>query len=217
MRVLLIEADPVVAGRLTEELRGEFIEVRSIPVAPEGRIDVDLVLIGLPDGDRHAICRALRADHARQRIVMLAPEPTEAQSVAALVAGADHVIPRHGMSAREIAARLRAVGRRRGGAPLPRPSAVVEAGLLRVDPETRRVEVGGALVGVVGRELDVLVALARRPGHTVDRESLGREVWGERSVDSRALDSVVKRLRLRLGESAERIETVRGVGYRLRV
>ncbi len=216
LRILLIEADPAVARRIGDGLLRERIDVRTVPTpSDELVVEEDVVVIGLPDGDRHAICRALRSRDPRRRIVMLTPEGSEPQAVAALEAGADHVLGREGVSARELAARLRAVGRRRGGA-RPEPPAVVTAGPLRVDPQERRVHVEGRPVHLAETELELLLALARRPDRPLGREALVGQIWGERAIDPRTLDSVVKRLRARLGASGARIETVRGVGYRLR-
>ncbi len=217
MRILLIEADPVVARQLADALTRELIQVRTEVVAPE-TIEEDVVVIGLPDGDRHAICRALRAADPRRRIVMLTLDGTEAQSVAALEAGADHVVARQGVSGRELAVRLRTVARRKGGGPPARRLDEVVAGPLRVDLEARTVELDGAPIHLTDTELELLLALARRPDSLVARERLLTEIWGGRPIDERTLDSVVKRLRTRLGRTASaRVETVRGAGYRLSV
>lgn len=215
MRVLLIEADPTVAARLRDGLGREGLAVRVVQAASDaGQIDDDLVLIGLPDDDRLALCRTLRAGDPGRRIVMLTPDGTERQFVAAFEAGADDALGRDGVSVRELAARLRAIGRRRSASVAP--AGVITAGRLRLDPELRQVEIDGRAIHVAPTELHLLLALCRAPGRVLAREVLLRRVWGDRQVEPRTLDSVVRRLRAQLGPAGELVETVRGVGFRLR-
>ena len=102
-----------------------------------------------------------------------------------------------------------------------RPSAVVhrpiELGPLCIDAAAREVTVDGQLVELTRRELDVLLALAEHPGWVYTRDQLLSNVWGyDAVVETRLVDMQVANLRRKLGDAAALVETVRGVGYRLR-
>jgi two-component system, OmpR family, response regulator len=102
-----------------------------------------------------------------------------------------------------------------------RPSAVVhrpiELGPLHIDAAARGVTVDGQAVELTRRELDVLLALAEHPGWVYTRDQLLSNVWGyDAVVETRLVDMQVANLRRKLGDAAALVETVRGVGYRLR-
>jgi two-component system, OmpR family, phosphate regulon response regulator PhoB len=133
--------------------------------------------------------------------------------VTALEAGADDVLQRDGLSLRELSLRLRAVGRRRGVA--PEEPVRFELGALVIDWVHHTVALDGRPIAMAPAELRVLTVLAASLGRVVDRETLILRAWGEEAPSTRTVDSVVKRLRARLGPAGGLIETVRGVGYRL--
>jgi DNA-binding response OmpR family regulator len=218
VRVLLVEADPSVVRRIVDWLERDGLVVDTVagpaefatPVANYG-----VVVIGLPDGDRLALCRTLRADDRGARILMLVPDRTEAQSVAALEAGADDVLGREGLSTRELAVRVRALARRPRVKPRQEQSGILTVGCLQVDVEQGSVVVDGFRAQLSAVELAVLMELVARPGEVVHRADVVHRVWGTQPVEPRTVDTVVKRLRARLGEAGSMVETVRGVGYRL--
>lgn len=211
MRIVVFEADPEVAGRVVAALRAEGLTARWLP-RPTRIIEPDeLAVIGLADGDRLALCRQLRADHHRRGIIMLSPHADEAHLVEAFDAGADDVLHRQTVSYRELAGRLRAVGLRTGGA--------LDAKLIPPPPLEPAVRVGrwaGGGVRLTMSEIQFLTPLVTAPGRTFKRQTLEFIVWGDRPIGHRALDGLVKRLRTRLGARGRDIESVRGVGYRLR-
>jgi len=94
---------------------------------------------------------------------------------------------------------------------------VVEAGAIRLDAGAHRVWVAGAEVTLTATEFRLLETLLRQPGRVFSRDQLLDRVWGiTAEVTTRTVDTHINRLRDHLGEQAERVETVRGVGYRLR-
>jgi DNA-binding response OmpR family regulator len=112
----------------------------------------------------------------------------------------------------ELLARVEAVMRR---APAARPAEAVAVGELTVDLAARRVTVAGTPVALTLKEFDLLAALARAPGCTIDRQRLLLDVWhSDYPALSRTLDVHIATLRAKLGRP-ELVETVRGVGYRL--
>jgi two-component system phosphate regulon response regulator PhoB len=126
--------------------------------------------------------------------------------------GADDYVPKP-FSPRELTLRVKAVLRRRGGAPAS--SSSLEHGALRVDSDRHRCFVQGKEIELTAKEFRLLSTLMNRPGRVMTRERLLDEVWGsEITVTSRTIDTHLKRLREKLGAAGHLIETVRGVGYR---
>lgn len=218
-RVLVIDDDV----RLHELLR-DYLEQNAVHVtsAHDGRqglaaLDADVfdaVLLDLmmPGMDGLEVCRRIR-QKSTLPVIMLTARGDESDRVAGLELGADDYVAKP-FSPRELLARLRAVLRR------SRPDATSErlqvAGLV-IDVPQREVRLDGRVTDLTGIEFDVLVALARRPGRVIPRESLlaeaGRSdvVVGERTVDVH-----ISHLRQKLGDDSKSprlIKTVRGVGY----
>jgi len=122
----------------------------------------------------------------------------------------DYVIKPFALS--ELLARIEAVMRRAPGSPR---GACLDVGELSIDFAARTVTVGGAFVALTRKEFDLLAALARSPGMTVDRQRLLLEVWqSDLPALTRTLDVHIATLRSKLGRPAL-LQTVRGVGYRL--
>lgn len=207
MRVLLVEPDPELSGRIVAMFALEGLGVAAVRTAAEARAfapaaDLVVVEITLPDGTGLALCAEWHEAGLPLRCIVLS---SEADRVAAFEAGADDVVVKDRLSVRELALRVRAVGRR---PPTVRPVPAAEP----VGPFT----LDGEEVHLTAIERALLEALASRPGRVLDRETLVLRVWNGVAVEERTVDSTVKRLRARLGAAGERIETVRGVGYRMR-
>jgi DNA-binding response OmpR family regulator len=178
---------------------------------------VDLVLLdlGLPDLDGRVVCRELRARSAVPIIVVTA-RGDELDRVTLLELGADdYVVKPFGF--RELVARIGAVLRRAssdGQVTPPNERDVVEWGELRIDPRTRRVTVGGKPALLTPREYDLLAYLANDVGAVRTRDAIMRDVWDEHWWGStKTLDVHIASLRKKIG--ADRIETIRGVGFAL--
>ena len=215
VRVLIVEDEDAIAEPLAEGLRREGFDVAraatgadALAAAP---VDVVLLDLRLPDRDGLDVCRELRARSAVPIIVVTA-RGEEADRVVGLELGADdYVVKPFGL--RELIARIRAVTRRTHGG---HEGAVVRIGDLEVDTRARRASVAGRHVELTQKEFDLLAALARDPGAVLSRRRLLEDVWETSWYGStKTIDVHVAALRRKLGDPA-RIETVRGVGFRLR-
>ena len=181
-------------------------------------IVLDLMLPGL---DGLGVCRALKKDPGTQQIpvVMLTAKGEEADVVAGLELGADDYVTKP-FSPRVLLARVRAVLRRRSGEQADE-TAVLTVGDLRVDTARHEVVVRGHEVDLTASEFRILVFLARRPGWVFTRQQIvdaaqGDDYAGERFVTDRSIDVHMVGLRRKLGDCGHYVQTVRGVGYRLK-
>ena len=180
--------------------------------------DAVLLDIMLPDTDGLAIMRRLRADRltATVPIMMLTAKDTELDKVRALDGGADDYLSKpFGMM--EMVSRTRALLRRAGRESEAAESACCSAGPVSLWPERREATLDGEELSLTMREFDLLAFLIKSPGVVFSRETLLQRVWGwDFDGGSRTVDVHVQQIRAKLGDSSDLIETVRGVGYRLR-
>ncbi|WP_139981834.1 response regulator transcription factor [Nocardioides litoris] len=227
MRVLVVEDDEGVAAGLTQGLKVAGWSVRHagtaragldlVPddaagAAEEDRLDLVLLDMGLPDHDGLWLCARIR-ERSGVPIVALTARRAESSVVGALRAGVDDYVTKP-YSLPVLLARMEAVLRRTTGAAVAPPAPDLPVDL---DVETRELHTPEGTVGLTAKECELLLALARGAGRPLSRAALMEEVWDTTWVGaSRTLDVHVASLRAKLG-SAARIETVRGVGYRLLV
>lgn len=215
--ILVVEDDPRIAKLLELYLRRDG---HRVTIAPDGtsalaafeREQPDLVILDLllPGTHGRDVCRALRLRHATP-ILMLTALDDEWDIVEGLDLGADDYVTKP-FKPNELLARVRALLRRASGPPVRE----IVVGDLRIDREGRQAFVGDVPLPLRPREFDLLVTLASHAGRVVPRNRLLRQVWGNEDLDdSRTLDVHVHRLRQKLAGSAVRIESVRGIGYRL--
>ena len=218
MRVLLIDDD----ARLAELLHGYFepqgISLSHAPggaaglaAVSQGSFDAIFLDVMMPGMDGLEVLRRLRDGGSMAPILMLTARGDEADRVVGLELGADDYVAKP-FSPRELLARLRAVVRR--SQPTLESERLSSAGI-SVDTGTREAWVDGQPVALTGLEIDLLIALLRRAGRVIPRAALlelaGR---GDITVNERAVDVHISRLRKKLGdEPANRIKTVRGIGY----
>ncbi len=216
MRVLLVEDDDAIAEPLAEGLGREGLEVVRVSTgaAALAAEPVELVLLdlGLPDLDGLEVCRQLRA-RSSVPVIVITARGEELDRVLGLELGADdYVVKPFGF--RELMARIRAVTRRTGAA-APMASRV-QVGALEVDLRARRVLVSGVEVELTRKEFDLLALLVSDPGALRTRQEILETVWDAHWYGpTKTLDVHVAALRKKLGDPAL-IETVRGVGFRLR-
>jgi len=222
-RILVVEDEPDIAEilRYNLERAGFAVEVagqgdtalEAIRRQPPDLLLLDLMLPGL---DGLELTRILRRDTATAQlpVVMLTARGEEIDRIVGLELGADDYIPKP-FSPREVVLRVRAVLRRRQA---PEAAAeVLETGGLRLEPAAHRLTVRGKEVALTATEFRLLHTLMERSGRIQTRSRLLSDVWGyAEEVDSRTVDTHVRRLRRKLGAEADRIETVIGVGYRLK-
>jgi DNA-binding response OmpR family regulator len=178
-----------------------------------GVFDAVLLDVMMPGMDGLTVCRRIRESNSRVPILMLTARGDEADRVVGLELGADDYIPKP-FSPRELLARLRAVLRRAQPAAEARQIVI---GRVAIDVDARQVRVGAAPAELTGLEFDILLALARRPGRVVPRETLlGEAGRQDVTVSDRTVDVHVSHLRRKLGDDPKTprlIKTVRGVGY----
>lgn len=178
----------------------------------------DLVLLDLmlPDVPGTEICRQVKADPRTRHVpvVMLTARGEEVDRVVGFELGADDYVTKP-FSVRELVLRVKAVLRRAAPAPAnERPLEVV--GPIRLDVDAHRAFVDGAEVQLTALEFRLLATFMARLGRVQSREQLLQDVWEMSSdLETRTVDTHVKRLREKLGTGRDLLETVRGVGYRL--
>jgi two-component system phosphate regulon response regulator PhoB len=144
---------------------------------------------------------------------MLTAKADEIDRVLGLELGADDYVTKP-FSPRELLLRINAVLRR--GSPSIEADKL-NVGAITVDPERHHVSISGRPIRLTAVEFKLLTMLMRRPGRVHARDRLLSDVWGyETSIDTRTVDTHVRRLRDKLGKEARLVETVRGFGYRLR-
>jgi two-component system, OmpR family, response regulator RegX3 len=215
MRVLIVEDEDAIAEPLAEGLRREGFDVARAATGADalaaGEADVVLLDLRLPDMDGLDVCRRIR-ERSAVPIIIVTARGEEADRVVGLELGADdYVVKPFGI--RELIARIRAVTRRTHGAV---DEGSLHVGELEVDLRARRVRVGEREVDLTPKEFDLLAALARDPGAAVSRRRLLEDVWETSWYGStKTIDVHVAALRRKLGDPAW-IQTVRGIGFRLR-
>ena len=216
MHILVVEDEDAIADPLVAGLRREGYDVSRVATG-EGALEAspaDLVLLDLrlPDIDGFDVCRRLR-ERSRVPIIVVTARGEEADRVVGLELGADdYVVKPYGL--RELIARIRAVTRRT--ASLGGENGALHVGALEVDERARRVTLDGHELELTPKEFELLAALARDPGAAVSRQRLLAEVWQTSWYgSSKTIDVHVAALRRKLGDPGW-IETVRGVGFRLR-
>ena len=220
MHLLVVEDDPRLAALLAR-LLGEDRHV--VEVAATGRDALDLaeglpgldavVLdVGLPYLDGLSVARRLRSGGRRTPILMLTARDTVADRVDGLDSGADDYLVKP-FAFEELSARLRALVRRADGT--PREGGILRAGSIALDETRRTVTADGSPVNLTAREFALLEALLRHAGQVLSRDQLLDLAWPAGiAVTPNTVDAFVAFLRRKLGVAADRIETVRGVGYR---
>ncbi|MBM7493616.1 DNA-binding response OmpR family regulator [Micromonospora luteifusca] len=216
MRILLVEDDRRVAAALSSALtrRGYEVEHAATVAAALCAAPCDLVLLDLtlPDGDGTDLCRELRRRSSHLGIIAVTARGEERDRVLGLRLGADDYVVKP-FSMVELQARIEAVLRRATNAAPERH--LIEAGSVHIDVPARTVTVDGRAVTLTRKEFDVLLSLARQPGVAVPRDRILLDAWGTTWADRHTVEVHVGSLRGKLGD-ARLVETVRGVGYRLR-
>ena len=217
-RVLVIDDDREAREVLEEQLKRAGHGVQTAATATDGvrlardrRPDVVLLDAELHDMTPAGVCRALEGEMATRGVPV----------VAMLEVGQDEVVSPTGLqdsiakpfSVREVLGQIEAAITR--SRPQVDPTRPIEFGILRVDRDDARVWVAGQEIQLTPLEYKLLVTLHDRRDQVQSRDALLSDVWGiSADVTTRTVDTHVKRLRSKLGEAADYVQTVRGIGYR---
>jgi two-component system copper resistance phosphate regulon response regulator CusR len=219
MRVLLVEDDPGLAAIVKTGFGEQGIQVVTVATYAEGRMkavlgtfDVIILDVMLPGGSGFDLCRELREKQLSTPILMLTARDTVDDRVAGLEVGADDYLTKP-FAFRELLARVRALGRRRG-APLPETVRVAD---LEVQLDGHRVRRSGRSINLTAKEFSLLEFFVLHTGQVVDRAAITAHVWDENHDPfTNVLEVLVRRLRRKIDDEfpTKLIQTVRGAGYR---
>ena len=202
----MIEDDAPLARSIATLLRAGGHAVDHVATGEDA-----LAVVGLPDIDGFTVLAEIRRRGEKVPVLMLTARDALDDRVRGLDLGADDYL-RKPFDPEELEARVRALGRRRGGDPTPE----ITVGTLTVNRSTGTADVAGRALDLRRRELAVLESLATRAGQVVPRERLIGEVFGfDEPVGGNAIEVHVTRLRGKLAPDGPGIRTIRGVGYML--
>ena len=216
--ILVVDDEPNIADLVELYLRRDGYRVVKVSAGEDvpaavGTHGPRLVVldVGLPDIDGLEVCRRLRQTSAIP-VIFLTARDTEIDRVLGLELGADDYVTKP-FSPPELVARVKAVLRRADGAATT--AELLQVGEVTIDLGRREVRVGDEAVGFTGKEFDLLKFLAERPGFALSRQQILDGVWGyDWFGDARTVDVHIAQVRKKLADTV-RIDTVRGVGYRL--
>ena len=189
---------------------------RALTAAREERPALIVLDLMLPEVDGLEVCKILRRDPmtATIPILMLTAKASEMDRVLGLELGADDYVTKP-FSPRELVLRIRKLLARVRAA--DEPQAQMRFGDLEIDAARHEVRMAGERLTLTATEFKLLEILARRRGRVQTRERLLQDVWGyENPIDSRTVDTHMRRLREKIGAAADYLETIRGVGYRFK-
>jgi two-component system phosphate regulon response regulator PhoB len=224
--ILVVDDEPDIVATLTYNLQQEGFRTRSAATGADAvrsareRPTPDLVLLDLmlPDISGNEVCRQLRSDDSLRRVpvIMLTAKDAEIDRVVGFEVGADDYVTKP-FSVRELLLRVRAVLRRASDSLPPTAAKMVDFGRLKLAPDAHQLWVDGQEIVLTALEFRLLTTLLERRGRVQTRTTLLEDVWGiHADITTRTVDTHVKRLREKLGAAGDYVETIRGVGYRLR-
>jgi len=220
-RILVVDDEPDAVELLEFNLKNSGFTVASAADGQEAlrraRSETpDLILLDvmLPEVDGLEVCKILRRDTATSAIpiIMVTAKAAEVDRVLGLELGADDYLTKP-FSPRELVLRVKNLLRRREAS--DEQAERLQVGELVIDIPRHLVLVAAKAVDLTATEFRLLALLAQRRGRVQSREQLLRDVWEYDSlIDTRTVDTHVRRLREKLGSAARFVDTVRGVGYR---
>ncbi|MDD9207074.1 response regulator transcription factor [Georgenia sp. 10Sc9-8] len=216
-QILIVEDEPGIASFITKGLRAAGHQATAVATGHEALAhastdgyDLMVLDIGLPDVDGFEVLRRVRGQGSVMPVIILTARSSVDDTVAGLEGGADDYVPKP-FRFEELLARIRL---RLRTEPSGEHTTVLAHGTLSLDLHTRRASVEGREVELSAREFALLETFLRHPGQVLSREQLLSRVWGyDFDPGSNVVDVYVRYLRRKVG--AERVSTVRGMGYRL--
>ncbi len=222
-KILVVDDEPDVTDLLayTLKTKGYSVEAVNNPHASIGLArsflpDLVILDVMMPELSGIQICRMLRADPQLKRVpvIFLTAKAEEGDRIQGLESGADDYICKP-FSTKELSLRVQSILRRVTEAG-SEPTKRLQAGEIVLDTERHEITVRGQPVDLTATEFRLLHLLMERRGRVQTREHLLINVWNyETEIETRTVDTHVRRLREKLGEEADWIETIRGVGYRM--
>jgi two-component system phosphate regulon response regulator PhoB len=220
-KILVVDDEPDVLHLIQYNLNAADYDVvtagdgeqalKKVRAAPPDLIILDLML---PELDGLEVCKLLRHDQSTATIpiIMLTAKAAEMDRVLGLELGADDYVTKP-FSPRELVLRVKRL--LRSGADINEQGDRILVGDLLVDVLRHEALVKGASIDLTATEFKLLTTLAQRRGRVQTREKLLQDVWGyDNAIDTRTVDTHMRRLREKLGLAARYLDTVRGVGYR---
>ncbi|MFA5263911.1 MAG: response regulator transcription factor [Opitutaceae bacterium] len=222
-KILVVDDEADVANLLAFNLKAKGFTVQTLNHAIQVLSTVrafmpDLIILDImmPELNGIQICRMLQADPLLKRIpvIFLTAKTDEQDRIQGLEAGADDYVCKP-FSPRELLLRVQSVLRRAAAVPASPSSRHLLLGGIELDAERHEVSVQGKPVELTATEFRLLQLLMERRGRVQSRDHLLTNVWNyEAEIETRTVDTHVRRLREKLGAEADWIETIRGVGYR---
>ena len=223
-RIVIVDDEPDVTALVAYHLRAKGFSVTEVN-DPNASLDIirtqspDLVILDvmMPDLNGFQICRILRADSKLKRIpiIFLTARAEEADRVKGLESGGDDYVCKP-FSNKELVLRVEALLRRVRERAQVEEGKVYQVGDIRLDVDKNEVLVAENPVELTATEFSLLLILMERMGRVQTRDNLLATVWNyDAPIETRTVDTHVRRLREKLGAAASLIETVRGVGYRM--
>lgn len=219
--ILIVEDDKNISKLIKFNLEKEGFDAFAVPNGEEAlehlkRFSADLIILDimLPDINGFDVCRSLKQDPKLKNIpvIMVTAKGEEVDRVVGLELGADDYIVKP-FSPRELVLRVKAVLKR--GKPESVKKNILAAGSLVINIEKHKATVSKKEVELTPMEFKLLATLVERQGRIQSREQLLTDVWDiAADVDTRTIDTHVKRLREKLGKAGGLLETIRGMGYR---
>lgn len=222
-KILIVDDEADVADLVAYHLKAKGFDTetvkdptQSIGVARSMMPDLVILDVMMPEINGIQICRLLRADPALKQVpvIFLTAKVEENDRVQGLESGADDYICKP-FSTKELVLRVQNILRRTSEKGESKAVKLI-VGSIELDVDRHEVQIGGAVVDLTATEFKLLHLLMERRGRVQTREHLLLNVWNyETEIETRTVDTHVRRLREKLGGEAEWIETIRGVGYRM--
>jgi two-component system phosphate regulon response regulator PhoB len=223
-KIMVVDDEPDVTALLAYHLKaaGHTVQAlndptRAVPVAKEFQPELMILDVMMPDLSGLEICRSIRADAKLKDVpvIFLTARTEENDRISGLESGADDYVCKP-FSTKELMLRVQSILRRRKAGVDGTAGKLLEAGQILLDPVRHEVKLGGRPLSLTATEFKLLQILMERRGRVQTREKLLVDVWNyEAEIETRTVDTHMRRLREKLGDEAAWVETIRGVGYRM--
>lgn len=187
--------------------------LKAVELLKEQEMDIAILDVMMPEKDGFEVCQIIRKS-SDIPVIFLTARSEEDDKIQGFAQGADDYLTKP-FSTRELMARIKALLKRSGKTAV---TDFIQVGSITIDTPARRVLVAGEEVNFSPKEYDMLLFFYDNKNRALSREQMLNRVWGyDYFGEDRAIDTVVKRLRKKMGVDGDRIQTVRGVGYRFEV